>query len=490
MLILPRLPRWFRTSLRHKLLAVIVGVEIVMLALLLGNTLRLFNATIEDQARQRVNEMNPVLDVALAPGLFRRDYAGTQDVLNDLLSKSGGSIGYLVVLDERGRVFASAGAVNTDALPPLGNNTEQLTPRLDTSLPLRIGTERVGELRYGLSLTSLFEARRAVLWQGAMIAAVEVFLATAVLTLLAIWLTRNLQHLVATTHAVAAGNYAVQAVVHSDDEIGRLARDFNAMSAAVRERTEQLQKRDEAISAMNADLTQRVRARTAELEATNKELEAFSYSVSHDLRAPLRAVDGFSQALLEDYGKQLDATGQNYLQRVRAGAQNMGALIDDMLKLSRVTRTPLQPAAVDLSAMAREIVSQLRHNEPGRNVRIDIADGLGAHGDPGLLRVVLENLLGNAWKYTGKTTSAQISFDAERHEGRTIFRIRDNGAGFDMRYADKLFGAFQRLHSPHEFPGTGVGLATVARILERHGGRVWAESEPGKGATFYLEIPQ
>lgn len=239
---------------------------------------------------------------------------------------------------------------------------------------------------------------------------------------------------------------------------------------------------------LNASLEQRVMQRTAELETANQELKAFSYSVSHDLRAPLRAIDGFSRALLEDYAELIDTTGKDYLQRVRNSAQHMGTLIDDMLKLSRVTQATLQPDAVDLGAMAKAVVAQLRRQSPTRDVRVDIAPDLHACGDPGLLRVMLENLFDNAWKYTGKTAAAHIVFDARQRDGETVFRVCDNGAGFDMQYADKLFGAFQRLHRRDDFEGTGVGLATVRRIVHRHGGRVWAEAEPDRGARFYFTL--
>jgi len=247
---------------------------------------------------------------------------------------------------------------------------------------------------------------------------------------------------------------------------------------------------EEAIHTLNAELEQRVKHRTAELETANRELEAFSYSVSHDLRAPLRAIDGFSQALLEDCAGQMNETGRNHLQRVRVSAQHMGVLIDDLLKLARVTRASLQPETVDLSAMARDIVAHLRETTSARAIQVEVADGLACFGDPGLLRVVLENLLGNAWKYTGKTAEAHIFFDAERRDGETVFRVRDNGVGFDMNFADKLFGAFQRLHRKEEFEGTGIGLATVARIIHRHGGRVWAEAEIGKGATIFFTLSE
>ncbi len=231
-----------------------------------------------------------------------------------------------------------------------------------------------------------------------------------------------------------------------------------------------------------------LKQRSDELAAINRELEAFSYSVSHDLRAPLRAIDGFSQALLEDYGNQLDAGAQDYLRRVRASAQRMARLIDDLLNLSRVTRAPLHYERVDLSAMAREVVAALRETAPGRAVTMHIAEGLSAEGDAALLRIALENLLGNAWKYTARTAQARIEFGSQIHDDERVFFVRDNGAGFDMKYANKLFGAFQRLHHPQEFEGTGVGLATVQRIIHRHGGRIWAEGEPDKGACFYFTL--
>jgi PAS domain S-box-containing protein len=227
-----------------------------------------------------------------------------------------------------------------------------------------------------------------------------------------------------------------------------------------------------------------VAERTRELAVLNQELESFSYSVSHDLRGPLRGIDGFSQALLEDCGDQLDETGKNYLQRVRNGVQRMSELIDDLLELARVTRSRMTPGEVDLSAMAREILNQLQHTQPERRVEMAVAPGLIVRGDRRLLRLALENLLGNAWKYTGKQAQARIEFGRESADGNPVFFVRDNGAGFDMQYAHKLFAPFQRLHHPSEFEGTGIGLATIQRIIHRHGGRIWAEAEPGKGAIF------
>jgi PAS domain S-box-containing protein len=224
-------------------------------------------------------------------------------------------------------------------------------------------------------------------------------------------------------------------------------------------------------------------------EAANRELESFSYSVAHDLRAPLRAIEGFSQALLEDHGPALDPTGQDYLARIRAAARRMSGLIDDLLALSRVSRAELRREHVDLSALARAAVTTLETADPARRVDVTIAPGLAAVGDPKLLAIVLDNLIGNAWKFTQRTDPARIEVAARDQDGRRVYFVRDNGAGFDQAYADKLFGVFQRLHSAADFPGTGIGLATVKRIIERHGGRVWAEGVAGQGATFSFTLP-
>ncbi len=225
-----------------------------------------------------------------------------------------------------------------------------------------------------------------------------------------------------------------------------------------------------------------------ELTAVNKEMESFSYSVSHDLRAPLRSMDGFSLVLLEDYSDKLDERGKDYLQRVRSATQRMGMLIDDMLSLSRVTRSEMKRELVDLSSLVQSIAAELQKSQSTCQVEFIIAPGLTANGDARLLRILLENLLGNAWKFTGTHPKARIEFGTTQVDGEQVFFIRDDGVGFDMKYADKLFGVFQRLHGASEFPGTGVGLATVQRIVHRHGGRVWAEGEVEKGATFYFTL--
>jgi PAS domain S-box-containing protein len=245
------------------------------------------------------------------------------------------------------------------------------------------------------------------------------------------------------------------------------------------------------LRSLTEGLEQRVKERTAQLESTNKELEAFSYSVSHDLRGPLRGIDGFSRALAEDYRDRLDETGRHYLERIRGGTQRMGQLIDDLLKLSRINRSELDLAEVDLSELCAKALGDLVRAYPERRVQASIQEGLRIRADRRLLLLVVENLLGNAWKFTARQPDAWIEVgETFAPEGDRCFFVRDNGAGFDMVYAHKLFNAFQRLHSAGEFEGTGIGLAICQRIIHRHGGRIWVASEPEKGATFSFTIPE
>lgn len=277
-------------------------------------------------------------------------------------------------------------------------------------------------------------------------------------------------------------NYAIRAKPGQEEgELAVLFSTFNQM-------LEYIEKRDRHLQSAHDELEKRVLERTAELSAANKELESFSYSVSHDLRAPLRSIDGFSQALCEDYSETLDSCAKGYLDRVRAATQRMGQLIDDLLNLARVTRAEMHRESVDLSAMASSVATELVKAEGERQVAWNIEPDVEAFADPRLLRVVLDNLLGNAWKYTSKHPQARIEFGRQHSNGSAFYFVRDDGAGFDPAYSERLFGAFQRLHGVTEFPGSGIGLATVHRIIHRHGGRIWAEAAVEKGATFYFTL--
>ncbi len=260
---------------------------------------------------------------------------------------------------------------------------------------------------------------------------------------------------------------------------------MDAFAAARDAAHEEVARSEARTRALNVELTRQA----AELSAANRELEAFGHSVSHDLRAPLRAVVGLSQALMEDHGSKLGEDGQDLLRRIQGGARRMSALIDDLLALSHVTRAEVRREPVDLSRIASAVVDELARSDPRRAVAAEVEAGLVAAGDPALLRIALENLLGNAWKFTSRRDRARIRFGRTRRDGEEAFFVSDDGAGFDMAHAGRLFGAFRRLHSEAEFPGTGVGLATVQRVVRRHGGRVWGEGEVDRGATFYFTLP-
>ncbi|HYG90720.1 MAG TPA: PAS domain S-box protein [Azospirillum sp.] len=271
----------------------------------------------------------------------------------------------------------------------------------------------------------------------------------------------------------------------AEASISRISVRGRTVFTAILRDVTQAREAEEAINELNLDL----RHRATQLENANRELEAFSYSVSHDLRAPLRSIAGFSQVLMEDYSANLDEEGRDYLQRIAGASRRMAQLIDDLLNLSRLSRGEVHRTPVDLSELARAVIGELAAAHPERRVTVVIAPDLTAQADPHLVRTVLVNLLGNAWKYTGRKESAHIEFGAtEDEEGQRVFFVRDNGAGFDMTYADKLFGAFQRLHGMKDFPGSGVGLATVQRIVHKHGGKVWAEAIVDRGATFYFTL--
>jgi PAS domain S-box-containing protein len=256
----------------------------------------------------------------------------------------------------------------------------------------------------------------------------------------------------------------------------------------VQERTAELEKLYSEVHDMNKELELRVTKRTLELEESNKELESFSYSVSHDLRAPLRSIDGFSNKILKDYGHLMDDQGKDYFLRVINASQKMGHLIDDLLKLARLSRVEMNITTTDLSAIAEQTALELKSASPERKAEFIIHPGMNARADHSLMQIALQNLLGNAWKYTNNNQQTKIEFSSFRRDNITVYFIRDNGVGFDMRYVNKLFGAFQRLHSASEFEGTGIGLATVKRIIRRHHGTIWAEGEVNLGAIFYFTL--
>lgn len=330
---------------------------------------------------------------------------------------------------------------------------------------------------------------RADFYRDIILGVIMLVLAMLLAWLIAERITAPIRQLTADAAALGAGHLSRRTAVKSGGEIGVLVNAFNEAAAEIEQLVGDLRLTQNELKSLNTHLEQRVRDRTAQLAALNSELEAFSFSVSHDLRAPLRRIDRFGAALLEDYGERLDEDGRMMLQRLSAGCEQMNALIEDLLRLSQVSRAELFYRPVDLSALARDIVAELRAGDPSHPAQVDLEENLVVYGDMSLLRVVLQNLLSNAWKFTHGVSEPRIKLGSADRDGARAFYVEDNGAGFDAAHAEKLFRPFQRLHDSREFEGTGVGLATVQRVIHRHGGRVWADGAVGAGATFWVTVP-
>ncbi len=391
----------------------------------------------------------------------------------------------------------------------------------DIAVPMLKG--EAGTAHVGLSGDRISQSVETITMRASWLVVGLVLLVCCGAIMLASSLTRPIQLLIEGVDAIGKGDLRYRIAEQGCDEIGHLAAAFNRMAESletttvsrdyveelnrglgktVAERTAQLSKAnaelttevaerrraEENVRLLNASLEERIRERTLELEVSNRDLEAFCYSVSHDLRAPLRHVNAYSGILAEDYGELLDKEGKHYLQRLVKASHQMGQLIDELLQLSRLGRTEMREEKVDLSALAQGIFKQLQEASPERRVAVQIEPNMEVVGDEVLIGTVLQNLLENAWKYTGRQEQAVIEFGRSEDDGETIYFVRDNGIGFDMTYANKLFGVFQRLVTDNEFNGTGIGLATVKRIIERYGGRVWAEAQPEQGATFYFTL--
>lgn len=424
-----------------------------------------------------------------AADLAFRDKVAAQETLSGLEK-----IPHVVnafLFDETNELFAR---LKSDPAPPLtlaqGNAFAEFHNEfLHVSEPVRYQDKHYGLIYVLFSLEPL-RVRIDSAWRtfAAMLGAI-VLLSLLLALVLQRVVSKPIHNLaIAATRVSSSGDYTIKVEPNSNDEIGELARAFNTMLDQINLRESERRVAIETASQLNTELEQRVVARTEELASANKELESFSYSVSHDLRAPLRSIDGFAHALDEDFGQQLDPVARGYLERIRRATQRMGMLIDDLLDLSRVSRTPIRRETVNLSFIAKELADDIVKRDPEHNVDVEIANQVSAIGDPVLLRSVMQNLLENAWKYTRFKPHARIEFGTATVDGVKCMFVRDNGAGFDMKYASRLFVPFQRLHSQQEFEGSGIGLATAARIIKRHGGRIWAEGKVNAGATFYFTL--
>lgn len=486
-----------RLPLRWKVVSMMFGVTAISLIVVAVGMLLHQRAEFERQTARKLTLLADVVGLNSTAALAFQDSAAATETLAALSSDE--HVMGAALYDARGQLFARYLRRGV-ALALPGE-----APRLEETMFDAEQAELVRAVVFkGQPIGQVYVVADTAEWSETLwgfigIVALLVVAILAVAIIVSFWLQRIVTEpvvdLVQLMRRVAQeGDHRVRAEKRADDEMGVLVDGFNTMLEEIGKGRIEIERAQDELQKLNEDLERRVEERTAQLEAANKELEAFSYSVSHDLRAPLRAIDGFSRILLDEYSTHLDEVGRDSLARVRRAAQRMGALIDDLLKLARVTRTEPVPEDVDLTAVAQEIAESLRSLEPARRVQFDLKPGLRGHGDSRLLRVALENLLGNAWKFTSKRDDARIEFGArtgtQSDNGAPVYYVRDNGAGFDMQYANKLFGAFQRLHTAEEFPGTGIGLATVQRVVRKHGGRIWAEGEPDRGAAFFFTLGQ
>ena len=428
----------------------------------------------EQQWHSKYNSLAEILDEAAKEELtsIRTDYASLDDLFTKITERS-----------QKTQKLIQEGASQEKIDAVIALEERLVAHLLITSHSIFTGASILAE---GAQAEVKAFQRLSTILTSALMIILAITVTTSSL-LVARSISKPLDELTKGTKIIGKGDLEHKVGIQTKDELGQLAAAFNEM-------TESLKGITASRNELNREVAERKRAEeetlkaNTELAAVNKELEAFAYSVSHDLRAPLRSIDGFSQALMEDYPDRLDENGKDYLQRVRSATQRMGVLIDDLLSLSRVTRSEMRHETVNLSALAQSIAEELRKTQPERQVTFVVAPGLTTCGDTHLLRLLMENLLSNAWKFTGNRLKARIEFGVTQSDGKEVFFVRDDGAGFESLYTDKLFNAFQRLHSSKEFEGTGIGLATVKRIINRHGGKVWAEGAVEKGATFYFTL--
>jgi len=491
-------------SLRVRLLLASTLVEFIMLALLVANSVRLINEAMLTSADSAIEQMVPTLNVIAAGNLVAGDLATLQDNLNAIVSRRDQGLAYVVIDGADGeRVFA--GNVSPDDVPkPHADSSAALSePILHVERPIRLGGQQVGTMQFGLSTAVIARAKTELVKQGLIIATVEIVLTFALLSLVGYWLTRHFESFIVGSQAVAEGRFDRVLPVEGHDEVAQLATNFNRMTEAVRSRIDALAASEaryrelfEQATAAKAELEhyrqhleELVDARTEDLAAANRELEAFSYSVSHDLRAPVRSIGSFAGILKKDYGPKLDDEGRDFLDRIARAASRMGDMTEALLALSRVARAELRREPCNVSAIAADMCEELRRIYGANGATFRIEAGLNVVADSRLMSVLMQNLLANAWKFSSRRPDAVIEVGELRGAAAPTFFVRDNGVGFNATQAHRLFAPFQRLHSKAAFEGTGIGLATVKRIVLRHGGRVWAEGASGKGATFLFEIP-
>ena len=457
-------------SLRFRIAVVIFVLEALMMSVVLWKTLSHAVASSEQQIKATEQAALDIVSNIGRVALLNEDFDRIQGYIEALTNNP--NILQAMLVDERDIIVASSAFADLgEKLPALHSSGTSHWGTIDLENP----SGRLGLLAVEFSDEARLATYREALRRGIAIAAVGMTLIAVFGVGFGYLLTLRLARLVHAAEQVSAGNYNVRTGLRGHDEIARVGTAFDNM-------TQVIAADRRALADANRELDARVRARTRELEETNREHKAFAYAISHDLRAPLRTLSGFSQALSEDYAEQLDDTARDYLVRINNGARTMGELIEGLLKLSRINQVEIADESLNLSALCDELIDELREQDPQRSVAVEIQAGVYANGDPHLLRDALANLLGNAWKFTARVPGAQIRFGAEQQAGTTVYYVQDNGAGFEQSYADQLFVPFQRLHHVSDFPGAGIGLSTVQRIVQRHAGAVWASGRAARAA--------
>ena len=481
-----------RTSIRRKLVMAMMLTSTTVLVLT-GVALVLYDVASSRNSLAR--NLATRAQILAANSTAALAFDNPDDATQTLAAlKSDPSAVLAVLYDARGRRFATypAGApMSASPSAPDRMGTWFGPSTVVVHHPVAEDGRILGTLYLESDLRALSGRLRVFTW----VVSLAVLGSIAVAFALSIWLQRGLAQPIGSLAAAARRvseqkDFAIRVQVKGDDELGVLAGSFNEMLGQLEQRDAALRASEASLRQLNGDLERRVRSRTAELEAANRELEAFSYSVSHDLRAPLRHIGGFADLLGRHAGSSLDDKARRYIDMISSSSRNMGMLIDDLLSFSRMGRSEMRQSTVCLNELVAEVRSALAAEAEGRSIVWDVAPLPEVPGDPAMLRVVFMNLFSNAVKYTRGCDPARITVGATVRDDETVVFVQDNGAGFDMAYQHKLFGVFQRLHRAEEFEGTGIGLANVRRIIERHDGRVWAEGVPGQGATFFVALPR
>ncbi len=464
-------------SLKLKIASTIFILVAIMLSIVIWQTLSLAF----QQNKQNINTVKNtslnLLEQTARTALFSEEYDTIQFRIEGIIDNP--HIKHIFLSDSRNIIVASDQFQQLGGTAPIIQDPQKNNWEIKNISNI---TGNLGTLYVQYSFTDINQENRYILYKGLSIAVLGTFIIAIVSLLLAQLLTRRLDILSQAAENISKGKLHSRTKLKGKDEISKLGHTFDNMA-------DYIEQEQATLAELNQSLEQRVAERTRDYENTNKELEAFCHAVSHDLRAPLRSINGYSTALVEDCEDSLDSTAKSHLARIKKNTEHMSLLIENLLKLSRINQQDIHLSRINISSECRKVLSQIQEQQSYRRIEIIIADNIEVSADHNLLPIMLENLLSNAYKYTQKVDGiARIEFGCEIQKGRRVYYVKDNGAGFDMRYADKLFATFQRLHSDTEFEGTGVGLSTVQRIVHRHGGEIWAESVINKGSCFYFTL--